>query len=219
MRQWDNRHGLAKALPLFCAAILYSLVAGLPMIRATERLPHPSQQSATQQSQASASADAAQHYFTDVELVNQDGQTMRLYSDVLKDHVVVINCFFATCPSVCPPMNANLEKVQEAFKDTLGKRLLIVSITVDPTSDTPAQLKAYAQRFHARPGRLFLTGKKENVDLALKKLGMYVEDKNDHVSIFVVGNVPTGLWKKAFGLAKAEDLVAVVQSVVTDKGN
>ncbi|HYP52945.1 MAG TPA: hypothetical protein VEQ42_05360 [Pyrinomonadaceae bacterium] len=34
----------------------------------------------------------------------------------------------------------------------------------------------------------------------------------------IVGNERTGLWKKAFGLAKAEELVAVVESVVVDKG-
>jgi protein SCO1/2 len=51
----------------------------------------------------------------------------------------------------------------------------------------------------------------------LKKLGQYVEDKNDHLTIFIIGNERTGLWKKAFGLAKPEELVRVVQSVIDDK--
>ena len=36
----------------------------------------------------------AEKYFSDVELINQDGQKLRFYSDVLKDKVVVINTFF-----------------------------------------------------------------------------------------------------------------------------
>jgi protein SCO1/2 len=161
---------------------------------------------------------AAQKYFTDVELFNQNGEKMRFYSDLLKDKVVIVNTFFGTCTSVCPPMNRNLEKVQEAFKDRIGKDLYIISISVDPAVDTPPVLKDYAAKFHAVPGRFFLTGKKENIDWALYKLGQYVEDKNDHQTVVVIGNVRTGLWKKAFGMAKSEELIEIVRTVLDDKG-
>jgi protein SCO1/2 len=158
----------------------------------------------------------AQKYFTDVELINQNGERMRLYSDVLRDHVVVINAFFATCQGSCLPMNRNLEKLQAAFKERMGKDLYIVSISVDPTVDTPQALKEYAKKLNATPGRLFLTGKKENVDWALYKLGQYVEQREQHTNIFIIGNERTGLWKKAFGLAQAEELVKIVESVLND---
>jgi protein SCO1/2 len=160
----------------------------------------------------------AQKYFTDVELVSQDGQRLRFYSDVLKGKTVVVNAFFTTCTSVCPPMNRNLEKVQEALGDRIGKDVFIVSISVDPSTDTPERLKAYSQKFHAKPGWLFLTGKKENVDWALYKVGQYVEEKTDHTTGLIIGNEATGLWKKAFGLAKPAELVEIVESVVNDKG-
>jgi protein SCO1/2 len=160
----------------------------------------------------------AQKYFTDVELVDQDGRKMRFYSDVLKGKTVVINAFFTTCTSVCPPMNRNLEKVQEALGDRIGKDVFIVSISVDPLNDTPERIKAYSQKFHAKPGWLFLTGKKENVDWALYKVGQYVETKDDHTTGIIIGNEATGLWKKAFGMAKSDELVAVVESVANDKG-
>ena len=162
-------------------------------------------------------APAAQKYFTDVELVNQDGERMRLYSDVIKNHVVIVNAFFATCQGSCLPMNRNLEKLQAAFKERMGKDLYIISISVDPTVDTPQALKEYAKKLNAAPGRLFLTGKKENVDWALYKLGQYVEQREQHTNIFIIGNERTGLWKKAFGLAKPEELVKVVESVLDDK--
>src|ERR1051325_5752343 len=160
---------------------------------------------------------AAAKYFSDVELINQDGQKMRFYSDVLKDKVVIINAFFSACTSVCPPMNRNLEKIQDALGDRLGKEVFLVSISVDPENDTPARLKEYSQRFHARPGWLFLTGKKENVDWALYKLGQYVETKNDHTTIVIIGNEPKGLWKKAFGLARSEELIKIVNDVINDR--
>ena len=160
---------------------------------------------------------AAEKYFSDVVLIDQDGQKLRFYSDVLKNKVVIINAFFTTCTSVCPPMNRNLEKIQEALGDRLGKDVFIVSISVDPETDTPTRLKEYSRRFHARPGWMFLTGQKENVDWALYKLGQYVETKDDHSTFIIIGNEPKGLWKKAFGMAKSEELIRIVEDVISDK--
>src|SRR5687768_4151411 len=67
----------------------------------------------------------AEKYFTDVMLVNQNGEKMRLYSDLLKDRVVVINSFFATCPGSCLPLSRNLQKIQEALGDRVGKEVRI----------------------------------------------------------------------------------------------
>ena len=160
---------------------------------------------------------AAQKYFTDVLLVNQNGEKMRLYSDLLKGKVVIIDSFFATCPGSCLPMSRNLEKIQAALGDRLGKDVHIISISVDPAVDTPASLKEYAKKLHARPGWFFLTGEKENVEFALKKIGHFVSDKSDHLNIFIIGNERTGLWKKAFGLAPSEELVKIVDSVLDDQ--
>jgi protein SCO1/2 len=159
----------------------------------------------------------AQKYFTDVVLVNQNGEKMRLYSDLLKGKVVIINAFFATCQGSCLPMNRNLEKVQEALGERVGKDVYIISISVDPIVDTPANLKEYAKKLNARPGWYFLTGDKANVDFALRKLGQYVDDKQDHTNIFIIGNERTGLWKKAFGLARSDELTKVVESVLNDQ--
>ena len=159
---------------------------------------------------------AAQKYFTDVVLVNQNGERMRLYTDLLKDKVVVINFFFATCQGSCLPMNRNIQKVQDLLGDRLGRDAYIISVSVDPTVDTPARLKEYAAKIGARPGWYFITGDKENVALALKKLGQYVENREDHTNIVLIGNERTGLWKKAFGLARSPELITVVQSVLDD---
>ena len=172
----------------------------------------------TKAQQATPQGETPAHkYFTDVELINQNGEKMKFYSDLIQGKVVIINSFFATCQGSCLPLNQNLAKVQEALGDRLGKDVYILSISVDPTVDTPPNLKQYAKKLQARPGWFFLTGSKENVDFALKKIGQYVDDKQDHLNIFIIGNERTGLWKKAFGLAKSEELVKVVDSVVNDQ--
>jgi protein SCO1/2 len=196
------------ALPV----ILFTVLTGFSQGQSA-----PSAPSSLPQSQPGAETSAAKKYFSDVELINQDGHTMRFYSDVLKDKVVIINTFFSTCTSVCPPLNRNFEKIQEALGDRLGKQAFLVSISVDPEIDTPPRLKEYSRKFHARPGWIFLTGKKENVDWALYKIGQYVEKKDDHTTIIIMGNEPKGLWKKAMGLAKPDELIRMVEDVLNDR--
>ncbi|HET9711154.1 MAG TPA: SCO family protein, partial [Pyrinomonadaceae bacterium] len=159
----------------------------------------------------------AKHYFTDVVLVNQNGEKMRFYSDLLQGKVVIINSFFATCTGSCLPLNRNLEKLQAGLGTHMGKDVHIISISVDPAVDTPEQLKAYAKKVNAGPGWYFLTGPKETVDFVLKKIGHYVDNKQAHLDQFIIANERTGLWKKAFGLAKSDELMKVVDSVLNDQ--
>lgn len=200
-----------KSILLIISLVLFiSVSAGAQEPAAPGATPPP-------QSAAQSAGSSAEKYFTDVMLVNQDGEKMRFYSDLLKGKTVIINSFFATCQGSCLPITRNLEKIQEALGDRLGKDAHIISISVDPTVDTPAELKAFGKKFHARPGWYFLTGPKENVEFVLKKIGQFVTDKQDHYNIIIIGNERTGLWKKAFGLAKGEALIEVVESVLDDK--
>lgn len=203
------------ALVVICVTALSSFAQG--QAPAARPKPSPPASLENQKTATGETPSPAKKYFSDVELIDQDGQKVRFYSDVLKDKVVVINTFFTTCVSVCPPMNRNMEKIQEALGDRLGTEAFLVSISVDPETDTPPRLKEYSRRFHARPGWVFLTGKKENVNWALYKLGQYVEAKDDHSTIIIIGNEPKGLWKKALGLAKAEELMKIVEDVIRDR--
>ncbi len=67
-------------------------------------------------------------------------------------------------------------------------------------------MKKYADKFKAKPGWYFLMGKKENIDQVLYKVGGYVEDKNQHVSILMIGNNETGEWSKVFAMSKPSDI-------------
>lgn len=165
---------------------------------------------------AATPASPAQSYFTDTVLVDQDGKELRFYSDLLKGKVVVINSFFTTCKSSCPVMAATLSRLQDKLGDRLGKSVYLISITVDPEVDTPSALKQFANHMKARPGWEFVTGKKENLDLVLHKIGQYTENRDGHTSLFIIGNEPTGLWKKALGTAKADDIVSIFESVMND---
>jgi protein SCO1/2 len=166
----------------------------------------------------SAREEMGRKYFTDVVLVNQNGQEMRLFSDLIKGKTAIIIPFFTSCTGACPAMNQNLASIQTWLGDRLGKDAYMISISVDPATDTVSKLQEYARKFGARPGWFFLSGKRENVEFALKKLGQYAQNRDDHSNIMIIGNEKTGLWKKAFSLASSEALIKIVDSVLNDKG-
>lgn len=162
-------------------------------------------------------SDSGSKYFAGLTLVDQDGRQVALY-DLMKDRTIIINTFFSSCTGSCPVMAHSLAAVQEKYADRVGKDLVLVSITVEPVTDTPRRLKDYATRVGAKSGWYFLTGSTEQVEAALRKLGQYVDTPAAHLNVILVGNDKTGLWKKLFGRAKSEEIVASVGSVLDDSG-
>ena len=152
-------------------------------------------------------------YFPNMELVTQDGVKVHFYDDVLKGKTVLINFVFTTCTSICSPMTTNLARVQKLLGDRIGRDIVMVSISVDPVTDTPAVMKAYATRFGVKPGWYFLTGNKTNVDGVLAKLGGYVDDKNQHSSVLLIGNVPKGGWRKVLAIGDATAIANVALDI------
>ena len=161
-----------------------------------------------------AEPSPAEKYFTNIELLNQHGERLRLYADLLKGKVVVINSFFSTCKGSCPVMLSSFSRIQEHFADRVGKDLSLISITVDPQTDTPQVLAALADQWKAKPGWQFLTGDKASVDAALHKLGQRVDNKESHSNVFIIGKESTGLWKKARGLSKPEEIIPLIEEVL-----
>ena len=160
----------------------------------------------------------AENYFTNVTLVNQYGERRLFYKDLLENKVVVINTFFTSCEESCPITMGILAQMQAHFSDRMGKDLHMLSITQDPVVDTPAKLKVYADNFKVGLGWQLLTSDQASVEFALQKIGQYVEEKNAHTSIVIIGNEATGLWKKAFVHAGPEELAKIVESVLNDSG-
>src|SRR3984893_11055535 len=164
----------------------------------------------------SNSVSPAERYFGDVLLTNQDGKQLRLYTDILKGNVVIINSFYSTCSGVCRVTIPVFKQLQDSLGERVGKDVRLVSITVDPKNDTPETLRQYAAGVGAKPGWDFLTGDKQTLDQILYKLGLYAEAKEDHSNVFIVGNEPTGLWKKVLGIAPPYEILRSVESVLDD---
>ena len=78
-----------------------------------------------------------------------------------KGKIWVADFFFTSCPTICPVMTSHMVTVQNAFPDhSIG----IASFSIDPETDTPEVLQAYAQEKGVRsPHWHLLTGKEEDI--------------------------------------------------------
>jgi protein SCO1/2 len=139
-------------------------------------------------------------YFPNIELTTQDGLVVHFYDDLIKDNIVVIDLIYTHCVDSCPLETARLAQVQQMLGERVGKDIFFYSITIDPKRDTPQVLKEYADKYHVGPGWLFLTGRKEDIDLLSKKIGLYSapnsRNRDGHIAAVLIGNEATGQWMR-----------------------
>jgi cytochrome oxidase Cu insertion factor (SCO1/SenC/PrrC family) len=139
---------------------------------------------------------AAREYFTDTVLINQYGEEVRFFSDVLKDQVVAINFIFTSCQGACPIITEKLKAARSALGDELGTSIRFISISIDPARDTPAAMKKFQEQHRADGDWVFLTGEKANLDNVVKRLGQYFPEVEEHSTLVIAGNVAEQHWMK-----------------------
>ncbi len=113
----------------------------------------------------------------DFALVDQRGKTVKL-SD-LKGKVLLVSFVFTTCNGTCPATThrmANIQKSLEAANIWDPERVQFLSITLDPTRDTPDALLRYAKLYDLpAKGWSLLTGPPETVAKTIAAWGMWAK--------------------------------------------
>jgi protein SCO1/2 len=142
-------------------------------------------------------------------VVDQNGRQLNFYSDLIKGKTVAINFVFTTCTTICPPLTATFRRVQQEAA-TRGLAVQLISISVDPTTDTPERLRDFAAKFKAEPGWAFVTGDKAQIDSVLQALGAAVSNKNDHTPMVLIGNDTSDYWTRTYGLTSPLKIVELI---------
>jgi protein SCO1/2 len=87
----------------------------------------------------------------EVAITSSDGLHAPL-RDLLRGRVTAIQLMFTQCKSICPIEAATLARVQEALGDHPPDDIRLLSLSIDPITDTPEVLRIWLQQFGARPG-------------------------------------------------------------------
>jgi protein SCO1/2 len=158
-------------------------------------------------------AEAAKPVIPDVEVIDQDGLSHRLYSDLIKGKTVAITFLYTSCKTSCPAMTGLFGAVQHKLQGDAHLPVTLLSISVDPVTDRPAQLKAVANKFGAKPGWYFLTGSSPDITRVLAAFEAKSPQQAAHPSVILVGNDANGQWARHFGLASVPMVMELLGSV------
>ena len=153
----------------------------------------------------------------DVEVTTAAGETVRFRSELLEGKVVALNFVFTTCTTVCPPMGANFSRLQQELGERVGRDVHLISVSIDPVTDTPARLAAWGERFGAGPGWTLVTGKKSEIDKLLKALEVFTPDFTDHSPVVLVGHAGGDRWTRAYGLAPPARLIELLEDIAAPR--
>ena len=144
----------------------------------------------------------------DIPVVDHRGNRFHLFSDLIKDKAVIISFFYTDCEDACPLTNSKLTQMRKQLKNSFGRSIQILSISVNADSDTPEKVARYA-RLQAvessdpdMPDWKFLTGNAAEILKVREAIGLISNDltrsldikPSAHGNVLVVGNQATGRW-------------------------
>jgi protein SCO1/2 len=127
----------------------------------------------------------------DLTLTDQFGKPVSLAS--LKGKPVLFDFIYTTCPGPCLTLTSHMRVIAKRLGPLVGTKVWLVSVTVDPEHDGPAQLLSYSQDQGAdQKGWLFLTGTPQQVEQLMGQFNLRrqreADGTVDHVlEFFLVG--------------------------------
>ncbi|WP_394839432.1 SCO family protein [Pendulispora rubella] len=164
-------------------------------------------------------------YFGDIPLTTHEGKRVRLYEDLLRDKAVVVNFMYARCDGICPGTTKNLRKVQDALGEAVGRDVFFYSFTLKPDEDSPEALNAYAKANDVKPGWIFLTGTRADLERVRRKFGFIDPDpsvdaqKRAHIGVVLYGNVKHEQWAACPSLSNPEVMVEQIRWFMASPAN
>jgi len=166
-----------------------------------------------------AAEEKARKYFTDLEVVDQNGTPMRFYTDVIKGKVVLMNFIFTHCKDACPMATQKMIEVREQLVAAVKDDIWFISISIDPERDTPGAMKAFAEKMNVDESRwLFITGKKENMVQIVRRLGQYTKEVEAHSTLMLAGNDRTRHWTRVMPMTPPWGVAQQLRSLAEEGG-
>lgn len=148
----------------------------------------------------------------DVTLVDEEDRPVKLREALAADEPVMVNFIFTSCRAICPVMSGIFAKVPRALGPDAAK-VRLLSISIDPEQDTPARLRAYADRFGAGPRWSFLTGSLADVVAVERAFDVYRGDMMNHEPLTLLHPGAGRPWIRLDGFASAAELAREYQRV------
>jgi protein SCO1/2 len=153
-------------------------------------------------------------FLPDLLLLDQNGRRVRFYSDLIKDKIVLISFFYTSCTYTCLMQGKVFSELQAELGERLGKEVFLISVTMDPETDTPERLKNWAVQHGLREGWTLVTGSKNEMAKLVDHLTSNPLGRIEmHSSFIYIGNDKKNNWDAPYGLAAPKELVKKIEEL------
>ena len=149
----------------------------------------------------------------DVVMVRQDDKKLVFSKELDDGRPVIMNFVFVSCSAICPMLSHVFSKVQNKL-DKDGQKVHLISISIDPESDTPATLTEYAKKFAAGSSWDFYTGSREASIALQKAFNVYRGDKMNHTSVILMRAKPGKPWLRVEGFLSPDALISEYRNMI-----
>ncbi len=147
-----------------------------------------------------------------VTLLNQRAEPVRLADFLLSGKPLMLEFIFTSCTTLCPNQSVLFANFQNKLDDPQQVQLL--SITVDPETDTPEVLRNYLQRYQAKPGWDFLTGSKADIQQVMTAFDIKPSDMITLESSLLLRAPKSGQWSRIDGQLTGRDFLHEYQRLL-----
>jgi protein SCO1/2 len=154
----------------------------------------------------------------DVRLFDQARRPWLFRSQVMAERpAVAIELIYAGCTSICPLSTRVMAEARRAL-GAEASGLRCISLTLDPDTDTPERLAAYAASVDAAEATesgdwLFLTGARQDMRQVLRALRARYGHPDDHAPVFFVGDGRRLQLRQLFAIPWPEELAEEMRAV------
>lgn len=155
----------------------------------------------------------------DVVVVDHEGRRRRLYSDMIKDKVVLMHFFYTRCSYMCSLQGQDLNSVQNLLGSRQGRDVFLISISMDPGHDNPRQLRRWAKIFGVKRGWSLVSGNSVEIRKLLKTLTGNSGPVEMHAAPVFIGDDKARIWTALDGLSGAGNLTKAIELVSGNSAN
>ncbi|MCE2811728.1 MAG: SCO family protein [Planctomycetota bacterium] len=145
--------------------------------------------------------------FANLQVTDQFGSTYFFREDLIRGKAVIINTMFTVCRGSCPGTSETLQRLRQPLSKLFGKRVTLLSLSIDPAVDDTRALLDYADNYGAgkkADGKTcdwyFLNASINDTEELRRSLGFYdLDSKVDqditrHASFLLFGNDQHDRW-------------------------
>ncbi len=148
----------------------------------------------------------------EVTLLNQQAEPVPLREYLSASKPIMLEFIFTSCTTLCPNQSVKFSNLQKRLAPN-PKQVRLVSISVDPETDTPEVIREYLQRYQAQPGWDFLTGDKTAINQVMTAFDIKPSDMITLDSSLLLRSPKTGQWLRIDGQLDGQDFLAEYQQL------